>query len=124
MPIDIDTGKPILGHPSGQGLHMSPYVKFMGFKAVADLARITQLPLTPSGGVWEANDAISYMMAGAAAVQVYKSVMLRGPKHVKHILEGIEKYVIEKKISSLDEIRGITLKYLPTKAGGQITFHH
>ncbi len=114
LPIDVGTGKPILGDPTGTGIAMGPRVfKMQGLKRIADLARTTHIPLVPSGGVWEGKDVIEYIMAGAAAVQVYTSVWLKGPKWVKHILDGIEEYMIEKGISSLDEIRGVTLKYLP-----------
>ncbi len=109
--IDVDTGKPVLGDPAGTGLGESS--EYRGLKGIADLVRATRIPLVPSGGVQDAKDIIAYIMCGATAVQSYKSLAKGGPKLAKRMLDGIEEYMIEKGIGSLDEIRGITLKYLP-----------
>ncbi len=111
--IDGAIGKPIVGCPDGSGAGGGPHNVCWTIMKIADLARTTRLPLTPSGGCWQAKDAISFIMAGAAAVQVYKAQAHKGPKWVKQTLDGIEQWMAEKGISSLDEIRGMTLKYLP-----------
>lgn len=113
LPIDGETGKPLLGHPRGTGCIFGPFAKYPGLKVVADLCRTVKIPVLGDGGVWEGQDVIEYIMAGAVGAQCLTSIMMRGPKRVRHILKGIEEFMERKHISNLDEIRGITLKYLP-----------
>ncbi len=110
--IDVDTGKPWMGNPCGTGTAHARHYKYAGYLIVMDLLRTVQIPVLADGGIWEGKDVIEYTLAGATGAQVCTSVMLKGPKWVKHILDGIEEYMVEKGYSSLDEIRGITRKYL------------
>jgi len=115
LPIDVDTGEPLFGHPRGTGCVFGAFSKYPGLKLVTDLVRTVQIPVLGEPGVWEGKDVIEYTMAGATGIQLLTSVMIRGPKWVKHILDGIEEYMVERGYSSLNEIRGMTLKYLPPK---------
>ncbi len=110
-------GQPILGDPTGTGLKNFGSSVYETITRIAELARLTKLPLTPSGGVAEASDVIQFIMAGAAAVQVYTGIADGGLKWVQRTLADIEEWMVEMGVSSLDEIRGITLKYLPPIAG-------
>jgi len=115
VPIDIETGKPILRNYMKIGSCCGPFRKFDGIRDVLDIARVVKVPVVGGGGVWTGKDVIEYIMAGASAVQVLTSVMLRGPLHVAKILSEVEKYMIQKGYDTLDGIRAVTLKYLPSK---------
>lgn len=112
MPIDINTGKPILGHPHGIGGLTGPYLRDAGLLRVANTARLIDIPIIGNGGVYSGKDVIMYIMAGASAVQVLTCVMRKGPKIVEKICSEIGQYMAAKGLKSLEEIRGITLKYL------------
>lgn len=115
LPIDLDTGRPLFGHPRGTGCIFGPFAKFPGLKVVADLRRVVKIPVLGDGGVWEGTDVVEYTMAGATGVQCLTSVMMRGPKWVDHILRGIESHMEQKGIGTLEDIRGKTLKYMPAE---------
>lgn len=114
FPIDVDTGKPLLGHPYGIGpLHSTGYVKYINQQIVMDLVRITETPVIGIGGIWEGKDVVEYVKVGATATQVCSSVILKGPKQGKYILNGIKDVMIKNGYSSLIAIKGQTLKHLP-----------
>jgi dihydroorotate dehydrogenase (NAD+) catalytic subunit len=68
MAIDIDSGYPILGNISG-GLS-GPAIKPIAIKCVYDLYEALEIPVIGAGGVSNWADAVEFMMAGAAAVEV------------------------------------------------------
>jgi dihydroorotate dehydrogenase (NAD+) catalytic subunit len=57
------------------------------------------------GGVMTWEDAIEFILAGATAVGV-GTVLFRNPWVVFDMIEGIRKYLMERGIGRLDEIRG------------------
>jgi dihydroorotate dehydrogenase (NAD+) catalytic subunit len=113
MPIDIDTGKPILGHPHGIGGLTGPYLRDVGLRDVANTARLIDIPIIGNGGVYTGEDVIMFIMAGASAVQILTCLMRKGPIIVEKICNEIEQYMIAKGLRNLEDIRGLTLKYLP-----------
>lgn len=115
MPINIDTGNKILGHPHGIGMLTGPYLRDAGLLAVVNTARLVEVPIIGNGGVYSGEDVIMYMMAGASAVQVLTCLMRKGPKIVHKICSEIEQYMVKKGLKSLEEIRGLTLKHLAPK---------
>ncbi len=114
VPIDLDTGKPIMGSPMKSASCCGPFRRFEGIKDVMDIARAVNIPVVGGGGVWTGRDVIEYTYAGASGVQALTSVMLAGPNKVKRILKELEEFMDEKGMNSLDEIRGKTLQYLPS----------
>ena len=67
MAIDIRTRKPTLANKSGG---YAPAIKPIAIKLVWDAYQVTQLPIIGMGGIFEPEDAIEFMMAGARAVAV------------------------------------------------------
>ena len=113
MPIDIETGKPRLVLPPGNGTLTGPYLLNAGLLEVANAARLTEIPIIGNGGVYSGKDVIMYIMAGACALEIMTSVMRKGPGIVEKICSEIEQYMVSNGLKSLEEIRGLTLKYLP-----------
>ena len=58
------------------------------------------------GGIQSAEDALEFIMAGAAAV-VVGTANFRNPCAMPEIIEGLEKHMKENSITNLQEIRGI-----------------
>jgi len=58
------------------------------------------------GGITSATDIIEFIMAGATVIQVgtYNFMNLRAGSS---LVDELEQFMIEEKIQSLDEIRGI-----------------
>ncbi len=113
MAIDINTGKPRLGNPHGVGSISGKAVKPMGLRAVLDAVRVVDIPIIGVGGVEDWSDVIEYLMAGASAVQIHTIAMRKGEGIIDEILEGVKKFMNEKDYTSIRDMIGLTLKYVP-----------
>jgi dihydroorotate dehydrogenase (NAD+) catalytic subunit len=112
MAIDIDTGRPKLGNVIG-GLS-GPAIKPVAIKMVWDVYQTVRIPIIGMGGVMTWEDVIEFILAGATAVGV-GTVLFRDPWIVFDLIDGIRKYLTERGIGRLDEIRGKVV--LPGKRG-------
>ena len=110
LSINIETGEPWLGGPRGVGGLTGPAIKPIVLRMVMEVATITDIPIVGTGGITSWKDAIEYFMAGATAIGMATVGHLRGMHAYKKILSGIENYLDDHGYSSLDEIRGLTLK--------------
>ena len=103
MAIDIVTKRPKLGNMIG-GLS-GPAIKPVAIKMVWDVYQTVRIPIIGMGGVMTWEDVIEFILAGATAVGV-GTVLLRDPWVVFDLIDGIRKYLMERGIGRLDEIRG------------------
>jgi len=93
--IDISTGKAILGNNFG-GLS-GPAIKPIALSKVYQVyQRIREkelnIPIIGGGGIWNGNDAIEFMLAGADAVSIGTAIMANPFTH-RDILVFMEKYL-------------------------------
>ena len=104
MKIDINKGKPLLGNISGgmSGPAIKPQSLFLVYQACG----VLDIPVIGCGGIATWQDAVEYIMAGAAAVQV-GCVNFTNPMAMVEIIDGLEAFMDSKGIRSLEEIRGI-----------------
>jgi dihydroorotate dehydrogenase len=60
-------------------------------RIVAEVAAATErlLPIAACGGIWSATDALACLAAGAASVQIYTSLVFRGPGIVGELTSGL-----------------------------------
>ena len=65
-------------------------------------------PIIGLGGITTWQDAIEFIMAGATAIQV-GTATFPNPKAMQEIIEGIRRFMLDKNINSISDIRGITL---------------
>ncbi len=86
LAVDPVTRRPRLGAVTG-GLS-GPAIKPVALKAVWDCYRATSLPIIGGGGVYDAGDAVEFMLAGAAAVSVGTSTF-QDPDRAARILEDL-----------------------------------
>ena len=103
MSIDIETRRPKLANITG-GLS-GPAIKPVALRMVWQVAQSVEIPVIGVGGIVCAEDAIEFLIAGAVAVQVGTANFVN-PHATIDIIEGIEGFLIEKKISSLRDIIG------------------
>jgi len=89
MAIDVQTRKPKLGNMMG-GLS-GPAVKPIIVRMVYQCARAVRIPVIGCGGIMTAEDAVEYLLAGAAAVQVGTASFLH-PRAMIDVIEGLERY--------------------------------
>jgi dihydroorotate dehydrogenase (NAD+) catalytic subunit len=103
MAINIDTLEPELANRTG-GLS-GPAIKPIAIKLVWDAAKATTLPIIGMGGIYEPEDAIEFMIAGATAVAV-GTANFTDPSTVIRVIDGIEAYLDEKGRASVADIVG------------------
>lgn len=105
MAISIEAMTPILSNKIG-GLS-GPAIKPVGLRCVWELYEILDIPVIGAGGIESYSDALEYIMAGAAAVQIGSAVGRRGPEIFRKISEGIEGFLQKNGFKSIEELVGI-----------------
>ena len=103
MAINIDTLEPELANKFG-GLS-GPPIKPIAIKLVFDAAKAVNIPIIGMGGIFEPEDAIEFMVAGATAVAVGTANFV-DPTTIGRVIDGIERYLTEKGHSSVHGIIG------------------
>ena len=104
LAIDIYKRKPIFNNITA-GLS-GPCIKPIALRMVYEVSKVVNVPIIGLGGIMTAEDAIEFIMVGATAIQV-GSANFVNPKACIDIIEGIERFMEDQGIKSLEEIRGI-----------------
>ena len=104
MAVDTGTMKPKLSTVTG-GLS-GPAIKPVALRMVWQTARAVKIPVIGMGGIMNGNDALEFIMAGAAAVQIGTATFIE-PRTALSALETIDSFLNERKFDSLANITGI-----------------
>jgi len=104
MAVDIDTGRPKLGHITG-GLS-GPALKPIALKMVWDAYNKIDIPIIGCGGIMDYRDAVEFMLCGATAVQVGTATFINPAASVE-IIDGIEKYMKKNRIDNIGKLVGL-----------------
>ncbi len=103
MAVDIETRRPKLANVTG-GLS-GPAIKPIALRMVWQVVQNVKIPVIGIGGIMTAEDALEFLIAGAVAVQVGTANFIN-PQATMDIIEGIESYLIAKKIADISDIIG------------------
>ena len=103
MAIDIETRRPRLANITG-GLS-GPAIKPVALRMVWQVARMAKVPIIGIGGIMSAEDALEFIIAGAAAVQVGTANFVN-PRVTTDIIEGIEKFLADRNIERISDLIG------------------
>jgi len=106
MAIDIEKRKPILANIMG-GLS-GPAVKPVAVRMVYQVAKAVKIPVIGMGGISNGNDAIEFLLAGAAAVMVGTAGFVNPGVWVETV-EGIEAYMIKYGFNNVSDLTGALL---------------
>ncbi len=82
-----------------------PAIKPIGLAMVHKLFTALSIPVIGIGGIVNTNDAVEYLLAGAAAIQV-GTASFRDPNSGKNIVAGIESFLASNKISNINDLIG------------------
>lgn len=110
LAIDIEAAKPRLG--AGMGGFSGPAFKPIALRLVWQCAQAVRIPIVGVGGIATAEDAVEFMMAGAAAVQVGTATFVH-PTAMLSVLEGIEAFCRRKGITHVADLTGAALPGRP-----------
>jgi dihydroorotate dehydrogenase (NAD+) catalytic subunit len=104
MAIDVRRRRPIISRQSG-GLS-GPAIKPLALHAVWQVAAAVHIPVIGVGGIMTPGDAVEFLLAGAAAVQLGTVNYVR-PQAAAEILEGIAAYLVQ---HDLPDIRALPFR--------------
>ncbi|KEI09247.1 diguanylate cyclase [Clostridium sp. K25] len=104
MAIDIKQRKSVFNNIYA-GLS-GPAIKPIALRMVHEVCKNIDVPVIGMGGIVSAEDAIEFIMAGATAIQVGTGNFIK-PNISLDIIEGIEMFMLNEGIKSIEEIRGI-----------------
>jgi len=103
MAVDHRTRRPLLSNVTG-GLS-GPAIKPIALRMVWEVSRRVSIPVIGIGGIQTAADALEFLLVGASAVQV-GTANFRNPMACIEILEGIETFLREERLTGISEYRG------------------
>ena len=98
MAIDVRQRRPVLSRGSG-GLS-GPAIKPLALHAVWQVATQVRIPVIGIGGIMTAADALEFLLAGAAAVQLGTVNYVR-PQAAREVHDGIAGYLQEHRFRAL-----------------------
>ena len=103
MAIDIGAKRPVLGNIVG-GLS-GPAIKPVALRMVWETARKVKIPVIGIGGIMDYKDALEFIIAGAAAVEIGTANFVN-PKAAADIILGIERYMRHENMKNIKELTG------------------
>ena len=106
MSIDLDAHRPRLAFRTG-GLS-GPAIRPMAVHLAHQAARSVRIPVIGVGGIASAEDALEFLVAGCAAVQVGTATFV-DPRAIEKVYDGIAAYVERGQYGSLSALS----RYLP-----------
>ncbi|MDQ3020421.1 MAG: NAD-dependent dihydropyrimidine dehydrogenase subunit PreA [Bacteroidota bacterium] len=111
--IDLDTfvPYPVVDGKSTNGGYCGPAVKPIAMNMVKNCALHPDinLPISGIGGIESWRDAVEFILLGASTVQVCTAAMHYGFGIIREMIPGLERYMIEKDFSSINEMVGKAL---------------
>lgn len=104
MAIDIERRKPLLS--IGTGGLSGPAVKPVALRMVHQVAKAVSIPVIGLGGIYTAEDAIEFIMAGATAIQIGTANFLDPAVTIK-VRDGINEWLDRHGCADVKEIIGV-----------------
>ena len=103
MAIDAERRRPVLS--IGTGGLSGPAVKPVALRMVWQVFEAVKIPVVGLGGIMNATDAIEFILAGAAAVEIGTANFI-DPQTTVKVIAGIEDYLRRHGIRSVKELVG------------------
>jgi len=103
MAIDLQSRRPKLANIIG-GLS-GPAIKPVALRMVYQVAQAVSIPVIGIGGIETAEDALEFILAGAAAIQIGTANFV-DPSAAEKAVEGIESYMRSQGLNSISQLVG------------------
>jgi len=103
MAVDIKTRKPKLAN--GVGGLSGPAIRPIMLRLVRLVAQELRIPVVGVGGIMHTEDALEYLIVGAAAVEVGTANFV-DPRATLNILEGLEQFLTDEGMEDIDQLIG------------------
>lgn len=101
MRFDMEAFLPLLGNETGglSGPSLHPIAVALVYRA----AKAVKIPIIGVGGIFSAEDAIEFLLAGASAVQIGTANLIN-PAAPFEILKGIQSFMVKRGISDIKDL--------------------
>ncbi len=106
IPIPNVDGKSTYSGLSG------PAVKPVSLRCIAQVAKVTGMPIAGSGGAVTWRDALEFLLLGAGVVEFCTAVMHYGVDIIDDLREGLAFHLEERGVRSVREIIGASLPFI------------
>jgi dihydroorotate dehydrogenase (NAD+) catalytic subunit len=106
MVIDVERRCPLLA--AGTGGLSGPAIRPAALYRVHQVARAVKLPIIGMGGIWNANDALEFLLAGASAVAI-GTVLYADPDAGARIVAGLSEYLVRHDTPRVADLVGAAL---------------
>jgi dihydroorotate dehydrogenase (NAD+) catalytic subunit len=103
MDVDIINKTPRLGNTTG-GLS-GPAIKPIALRMVWDVYKAVTIPIIGIGGIMDTEDAIAFLLCGAAAVQIGTANFI-DPQASVQIINGLRAYVKNNNLTHINVLTG------------------
>jgi len=103
MAVDATTRRPKLANITG-GLS-GPAIKPIALRMVWETVQSVDIPVIGIGGIMDVSDALEFLIVGARAIQV-GTANFTDPRATVAIVEGLEAYLVESKLSDISSVSG------------------
>ncbi len=103
MAVDLDKKQPLLGNVTG-GLS-GPAIKPVALRMVYQVAQAVKIPVIGIGGISTARDALEFLLAGAAAVEIGTANFIN-PGIAYEIVTGIRDYLEQRNYEKVTDFIG------------------
>jgi dihydroorotate dehydrogenase (NAD+) catalytic subunit len=103
MAIDPETRRPRISNITA-GLS-GPAIKPIAVRMVYEAAKAVKIPVIGIGGIARAEDAVEFMLAGAAAVEV-GTASFWDPRATEQIVRDLERWCVQHRVARVSELTG------------------
>ena len=104
--MKIDINRQTFAVANNTGGLSGPAVKPVAVRMVYQVANAVKIPIIGMGGIATAEDALEFILAGATAVSI-GTANFHNPRTTLEVIEGIEKYMVNKGVSDINDLIGI-----------------
>ncbi|MGM0491867.1 MAG: hypothetical protein ACQER1_02915, partial [Armatimonadota bacterium] len=105
LDVDVESGRPVMH--GGYAGHGGPWARNFVLRWVNTVSPQTDLEISASGGVSEAEHALAYIMAGAQTVQVCTGIYLEGFEIITRLNKQIEEFLEARGTATIEDLRGV-----------------
>jgi dihydroorotate dehydrogenase (fumarate) len=109
--IDIRSGKPLVGGENGSGWLSGAAIKPIALRYVAEIAARCHKPIVGTGGVFNSEDAVEMLMAGATVVGICSALILKGIGYIEELSGKLAELMAELGYDSVASMSSLSLPY-------------
>ncbi|MFO7848920.1 MAG: FAD-dependent oxidoreductase [Spirochaetia bacterium] len=125
LKIDIHHARPEMNSADGYGWTSGAAMRPIAMRIVSEIARNGCSELVGIGGVAKAEDAIEYLMAGAQAVGVCSSAIIKGIDHFSKLCRDTAVLLEQLGYSSIPAVKSVALPNFPVEERvAKLEFHY